>query len=284
MRRARQVILVLAPLVACNAVLGIHDPEIEDVPGRGRDATVDDGRPRVDADTDADGGVVDSGPDVEAGRCPTRGGAMHDFGTFCIDSTEVTNAAYAAFAEAGAPIEGGVACAYKSGSGTTAFDPSKPDHPMVFVDWCDAVAFCRWAGKHLCGRITPVGGSHTIPAAEIGNPVASAWVAACTDRGNRVYQYGNTFDGSACNILDGGSGAAEKVGSRMSCQGPEAGLFDLGGNVWEWIDACDAFDGGSQEGCRFIGGGFRSAGYTCDVASGFARGATANDVGFRCCF
>lgn len=284
MRRARLIVFVLAPLAACNAVLGIHDPEIESIDGL-PDATVADRAETPDTSTvDADATIVDAGPEVEAGRCPTKGGAMHDFGTFCIDSTEVTNAAYALFVDAGAPLDGGAGCAFKGATATTAVDLAKPDFPMVFVDWCDARAFCEWAGKRLCGRVPAANGSHAIGNGELGNYVVSEWVAACSDRGARVYQYGNAYDASACNVLEAGVNAAEKVGQRASCQGPEAGLYDLGGNVWEWVDSCDVGDGGPQtDPCRFIGGSFMN-GYPCSAFTGFGRATSSNDVGIRCCF
>lgn len=284
MRRARRLIVfVLAPLAACNAVLGIHDPVVEDAVDL-PDATVDNGPARPDASADADAAVIDAGPDVDPGRCPTKGGAMHDFGTFCIDSTEVTNGAYAVFVDAGAPLDGGTVCAFKGGKATTAVDEQKKDHPMVFVDWCDARAFCEWAGKRLCGRSVPLNGSHAVTTGELGNYVVSEWVAACSDRGNRIYQYGNGFDASACNVLEAGVNVAEPVGQRASCQGPEAGLFDLGGNVWEWVDSCEVGDGGpNTDLCRFIGGSFRN-GYACNVFTGFGRGGTSDDIGIRCCF
>jgi formylglycine-generating enzyme len=284
MRRARLIVLVLAPLAACNAVLGIHDPEIEDGGVGVPDATVADDRPGNADASDADAAVIDGGPDVEGGRCPTKGGAMHDFGTFCIDSTEVTNAAYAVFADAGAPLDAGTVCAFKGSSATTAFDPGKPDHPMVFVDWCDARAFCEWAGKRLCGRTPAAAGSHAIATGELSNYVVSEWVAACTNRGNQLYQYGNVYDASACNVLEAGVNASEKVGERASCQGPDAGLFDLGGNVWEWLDSCDPGDGGPQtDPCHFIGGSFMN-GYPCGVFTGLARSIGTSDIGIRCCF
>jgi sulfatase modifying factor 1 len=283
MRRARRLIVfALAPLAACNAILGIHDPEIDPATGL-PDATVDDSPAKPDANPGDADAAIDAGPDSPSGRCPTKGGPMHDFGTFCIDSTEVTNAAYAVFVDAGAPIDGGTACAYKGGKAATAVDEQKPTYPIAFVDWCDARAFCEWAAKRLCGRTPALDGAHAITTSELGNYVVSEWVAACSNRGTQVFQYGNTFDASACNVLDSGVNVAEPVGERASCQGPEAGLFDLGGNLWEWVDSCDLGDAGrNNDPCRFIGGSFKN-GYPCNAFTGFGRGGTSDDIGIRCC-
>ena len=59
------------------------------------------------------------------------------------------------------------------------FQPSEPgadpEHPVTHVDFCDAVAFCAWAGKRLCGKI----GGGELSFAELSLASESQWFAAC---------------------------------------------------------------------------------------------------------
>ena len=76
-------------------------------------------------------------------------------GSFCVDTTQVTGAEYTVFLAAAhpgpPPLPDG--CAphpdFHPGSGWSG---SMTD-PVTFVDWCDAAAYCAWAGKRLCGKL-----------------------------------------------------------------------------------------------------------------------------------
>lgn len=91
---------------------------------------------------------------------------------FCIDRTEVTQSAYDAFLSA--TTNGGPArpdgCTTKK-SNTVALG-SDGTMPVRNVDWCDAYAYCAWAGKRLCGR---TGGGGAMTAAETTSATGNEW-------------------------------------------------------------------------------------------------------------
>jgi formylglycine-generating enzyme required for sulfatase activity len=230
---------------------------------------------------------VDDGPPDDAGPVPPAcpiglpGPALVPIaGTAaCIDATEVTNEDYAAFLASGSrakPLD----CAAKQSVVPAANWPAPPErarHPVVDVDWCDAVAYCTWAGKRLCAAPDGAPGDLARPA----DPRSSAWFAACSGGGERTYPYGDAYDPAACNGLDLDAGRALPVGSLPRCEA--RGAFDLSGNVWEWEDACTSTDTGRV--CLVRGGGFRNDRYnvTCSGAYRASVDTTYDYYGFRCC-
>ena len=230
---------------------------------------------------------------------------------FCIDTTEVTNAQYAAFLAArtsnGQHNIGGqpLAC-----SGNTTFTPGMPsdtsrwpqpadksNYPVTSVDWCDARAFCSWSGKSLCGARA---GGPVAYTADFVDPTKDQWTYACmggdgTTR--KEYPYGSNYIASACNagsVANGGeAGLPVAVKSMSNCVGGFAGLYDMSGNVREWEDACNTAgtqDGGSfpqNDQCRVRGGSanFQSAEVACasEQSTSQTRGLQRDGLGFRCC-
>jgi hypothetical protein len=277
-------------------------PVTEDATSPVEDASVDldAERPR-DATSATDTAIsetivaIDATPDTAPVTCPTnaKGSPMIDIdGAYCIDKFEATNAQYAQFmAERGSDYSGQPAyCAwntsYRPASGWP-YSNGRDHHPVVAVDWCDAAAFCKWAGKRLCGKIG--GGSN--PVGRFGDPAASEWYRACSRAGTQIYPYGNTYVAATCQGEDrAGSknGTTVAVGTLAACVGGYAGIMDMSGNAFEWEDSCTDYVGPADR-CRPRGGSFVASpsfmGCAADLLdSTTARNVGYRDVGIRCCY
>lgn len=253
-------------------------------------------------------------------------------GAYCVDQAEVSKGEYNQFITANVPTTS------QSGSCLTenasfiprgAWAPQVDPGPLTFnyglpvhyVDWCDAVAYCKWAKKQLCGTIQ---GDAPVPGDAGAVATVSAWYNACTAQGALVYPYGNTFDATKCNTdgvgtpggtaalsrsshfgyaanLDDGiytvatSDAAGNVTAAVhtACQGGSTGIYQMSGNVAEWEDSCDGSAGSSK--CRVRGGSYASATpaeQACAAVrevvrvpppSGDPATDPLKDIGFRCC-
>jgi formylglycine-generating enzyme required for sulfatase activity len=263
---------------ACSLVATFDDRPSHD---GGSASTRDGGSNAGDASNGGDGNasnVYPNGCGGHAGPEPVKAVG------FCIDSTEVTYAQYAQFIEAtkGVPVTQGATCAWNTTfvpeSGWPA-DAAKASFPVNEVDWCDAYAFCAWAGKRLCGKV----GGGPAPV-EDGARVTDEWYLACSMAGTRLYPYGASYGDDTCNGSDHNVRKGVAVGSMTKCEGGFPGLFDMSGNVTEWEDACSGAAGAADQ-CFIRGGGFDSSESKmgCPTLVLEVRSAAHSDVGFRCC-
>ena len=121
---------------------------------------------------------------------------------FYMDEYEVTNAQYWKFMSATGHREP----RYWDDS-----DSNQPNQPVIGVDWNDAVAYARWAGKRL--------------------PTEAKWeYAARGGLEGKKYPWGDPISTSQANYGNY-VGKTVPVGS-YSANG--YGLYDMAGNVYEW--------------------------------------------------
>jgi formylglycine-generating enzyme required for sulfatase activity len=194
-----------------------------------------------------------------------------DVKAFHLDTYEVTNNQYQKFIqETRRPVP--------DDWEDNSYPPGKDNHPVIFVTWDDADAYCKWAGKRL--------------------PTEEEWEKAARWETNRkkpiayFFPWGDSFRRGKANTASGGPKKVMPVGSYEDGKSPY-GAYDMCGNVKEWTASWykdypgnqfkDAFSDGTKVKVA-RGGSWRNKKYDVLGSCRFKYSLTHadDDLGFRC--
>jgi len=158
---------------------------------------------------------------------------------FYIGRFPVTNDEYAAFVHATghpAPVvralplitHGGREALFRESAAPYVWDADRPpagrgSHPVVLVRYDDALAYCQWLSATI--------------ARSVRLPREAEWekAARAGTEGQR-YPWGNDVDASRANYLVDPSTKPQRGTRSTGTYAPNAyGLYDICGNVWEFV-------------------------------------------------
>ena len=222
---------------------------------------------------------------------------------FWMMRTEVTRAMFSRFAKGSNHTVADGCWVFEDGwtykAGLTWRNPGftqTPEDPVTCVSWHDAQAFVQWLNRNTGERFRL--------------PSEAEWEYATRAGSNTIYFTGNDAAGlchtanaadfsalevyPSFSVNDCDDGFAQTAPVRQFAENPW-GLFDVYGNVWEWVEDCwtpdyrDApVDGSAYRVQDCVRRGFRGGGYG-DIPR-FARSTIRNrgdagdrkdDIGFR---
>lgn len=165
---------------------------------------------------------------------------------FCVDTTEVTTAAYGACVRAGACTPAIVG----DGGGCNLTRADRADHPINCTTWAQAQAYCGWVGKRL--------------------PDDDEWIwAARGGTPSNLHPWGNAPPDATRACWDRKGQGTCPIGSAPAGASP-AGVLDLIGNVAEWTRGHSEGIGGRG---RLRGGSWQDSTYNQPIDERIADSA-----------
>jgi len=133
---------------------------------------------------------------------------------YYIAKTVVTNAQYAAFVQ-----DTGGRRPTHWGSERGRPPRGKETHPVVYISWHEAIAYCDWLSE--------------VTSKSYRLPSEAEWEKAARGTDGLIYPWGDRWNKQRCNSAEDDLDDTSPVGSYL--KGASLyGLLDVAGNVWEW--------------------------------------------------
>jgi len=152
-----------------------------------------------------------------------QGEGVVDVPAFFMARSEVTVAQFAAFVRAT----------------NTPIDPNAlagpATHPVTFVSWPNALAYCRWLDATLANAATAPSALRDLMRAgwRVSLPTEAQWEKAARGSDRRAYPWGDQPRRDRANY----EGTGTTPVGQFACPECPYGLFDMSGNVWEWTSS-----------------------------------------------
>ena len=134
---------------------------------------------------------------------------------------------------------------------------ANPDRAVGCLDFCDAYAYCSWAGKRLCGlrggqsgKVNVIDAQYTYESAsragDLAGSVESEWFNICSQGGTTVFPYGNEAEPGRCvdhvkTEAEGEDARCVRDTANSQCRGAEAPydqVHNMSGSEGQWVNIC----------------------------------------------